>query len=917
MSDGAPPGDAATGAPRSAHARRVAKFRSELPRRFSLSRSERPARTADARAPPLAGASETQSESAAMPPSTHTPQRTPALRDAELERPGGDDAVFPRRIVQWITRVANSRDDGAADASADAPPNSIPPPPPSAPQQLRREVRRRRHNRITRPVPAEASAPRRMQLSDRWIPVRSPSRLWQMTSDRLLWPGTSDAGVWLLGTYYGPADAPASAGSDAPSADTAASERSSSDTSSSASPRRAWRAELAAAVGSLVWCTYRSHFPPIAQDGFIGADEEATSAAVSAATEELCAPHDAAEDATDSTSSAGEAQAPLTQLLARSRSELGSTAATRGWLVQQLASRGWQLPGLLAQLPVTAGLLSRQEPVTPAAVATSLQAILDAVEHDVLYALPRPLTASAPFARLRDSLVSSLPTPTGLPGVWGYVKAIYESVSSIAQPAGPTSDAGWGCVLRTVQSLLATALVRVHLGRTWRLPPVRDGRVQWRSDEEHATYTRILTLFLDDPSSACPFSIHRLAAEGKRLGIDVGAWFGPSTAASVVQRLAQPTHLGVGVAATNDGLVYVDEVVAASHDWARPVLVLVAQRLGLDEVPKAYRTALKQLFSFPQSVGVAGGRPSSSVYFVGSQREHLLYLDPHTTRASVPFRHAPPSLRGAELLRTTWGATGEARSQGTEGQGVQSSGPQPSGPQPSGPKPSAQPNGQSNGQPNGQPNSQPSAQPSAQPNGQPNDQPSTQPNGEPNGQSSTQPNGEPNGQSGAPPSEPPNSQPNSQPGAQPTAQPTAPQSDSPVQPDGSPGDSTPQPKRTDRVAASDPAPDGLACDDPPPPDDATRTLLTSWYCNAYAPAELATFRTTSTQQMPLGVVDPSVLLGFVVHTRAELDDLARRAEQLGAPLFRVAPHRLTYASSDAASDVASDAASDTDSSWAL
>ncbi|KAI3623661.1 ATG4 [Malassezia furfur] len=683
-----------------------------------------------------------------------------------------------------------------------------------------------------------------------------------------------------------PADAPASAGSDAPSADTAASERSSSDASSSASPRRAWRAELAAAVGSLVWCTYRSHFPPIAQDGFIGADEEATSAAVSAATEELCAPHDAAEDATDSTSSAGEAQAPLTQLLARSRSELGSTAATRGWLVQQLASRGWQLPGLLAQLPVTAGLLSRQEPVTPAAVATSLQAILDAVEHDVLYALPRPLTASAPFARLRDSLVSSLPTPTGLPGVWGYVKAIYESVSSIAQPAGPTSDAGWGCMLRTVQSLLATALVRVHLGRSWRLPPVRDGRVQWRSDEEHATYTRILTLFLDDPSSACPFSIHRLAAEGKRLGIDVGAWFGPSTAASVVQRLAQPTHLGVGVAATNDGLVYVDDVVAASHDWTRPVLVLVAQRLGLDEVPKAYRTALKQLFAFPQSVGVAGGRPSSSVYFVGSQREHLLYLDPHTTRASVPFRHAPPSLRGAELLRTAWGATDEPRSQGTEGQstegqGAEGQGVQPSGPQPSGPQPSAQPYGQPNAQPNAQSNGQPTAQPNGQPNGQP--------------------------------SEPPNSQP----GAQSTAQPTAPQSDSPAQPDGSPSDSTPQPKRTDRVAASDPAPDGLACDDPPPPDDATRTLLTSWYCNAYAPVELATFRTTSTQQMPLGVVDPSVLLGFVVHTRAELDDLARRAEQLGAPLFRVAPHRLTYASSDAASDVASDAASDTDSSWAL
>ena len=43
----------------------------------------------------------------------------------------------------------------------------------------------------------------------------------------------------------------------------------------------------------------------------------------------------------------------------------------------------------------------------------------------------------------------------------------------------------------------------------------------------------------------------------------------------------------------------------------------------------------------------------------------------------------------------------------------------------------------------------------------------------------------------------------------------------------------------------------------------------------------------------------------------------RITEQLDAPLFRVAPHRLTYASSDAASDAASDATSDTDRSWTL
>src|SRR5258705_9238315 len=44
------------------------------------------------------------------------------------------------------------------------------------------------------------------------------------------------------------------------------------------------------------------------------------------------------------------------------------------------------------------------------------------------------------------------------------------------------------------------------------------------------------------------------------------------------------------------------------------------------------------LFTFPQSVGIAGGRPSSSYYFVGYQAEQLFYLDPHHTRPCIPLQ---------------------------------------------------------------------------------------------------------------------------------------------------------------------------------------------------------------------------------------------------------------------------------------
>ena len=52
-------------------------------------------------------------------------------------------------------------------------------------------------------------------------------------------------------------------------------------------------------------------------------------------------------------------------------------------------------------------------------------------------------------------------------------------------------------------------------------------------------------------------------------------------------------------------------------------------------------TSAQLLYTFPQSVGIAGGRPSSSYYFVGSQADNLFYLDPHNTRPAIPLRPVP------------------------------------------------------------------------------------------------------------------------------------------------------------------------------------------------------------------------------------------------------------------------------------
>jgi cysteine protease ATG4 len=48
--------------------------------------------------------------------------------------------------------------------------------------------------------------------------------------------------------------------------------------------------------------------------------------------------------------------------------------------------------------------------------------------------------------------------------------------------------------------------------------------------------------------------------------------------------------------------------------------------------------SVQSLFTAPQTVGIAGGRPSSSYYFIGYQGDSLFYLDPHFTRPAVPLQ---------------------------------------------------------------------------------------------------------------------------------------------------------------------------------------------------------------------------------------------------------------------------------------
>lgn len=78
-------------------------------------------------------------------------------------------------------------------------------------------------------------------------------------------------------------------------------------------------------------------------------------------------------------------------------------------------------------------------------------------------------------------------------------------------------------------------------------------------------------------------------------------------------------------------------------------MIVLGIRIGIDRITPVYHSALKALLEMPQSVGIAGGRPSASHYFIGHQGDQFFYLDPHSTRTMLSPQ---PSAADVETCHT-------------------------------------------------------------------------------------------------------------------------------------------------------------------------------------------------------------------------------------------------------------------------
>ncbi|PIO65694.1 peptidase family C54, partial [Teladorsagia circumcincta] len=135
----------------------------------------------------------------------------------------------------------------------------------------------------------------------------------------------------------------------------------------------------------------------------------------------------------------------------------------------------------------------------------------------------------------------------------------------------------------------------------------------------------------DCPSA--PLGIHRLIAIAnarESAESSIGRW-------EALKLSASPLTSDLALLLAVDGLLVVAEAERECRHWSKRLLTFVPLRLGGTSVNPVYINHIRQMLSLNTCLGILGGKPDHSLYFIGYYGRHVIYLDPHVAHEYVPI----------------------------------------------------------------------------------------------------------------------------------------------------------------------------------------------------------------------------------------------------------------------------------------
>jgi cysteine protease ATG4 len=193
------------------------------------------------------------------------------------------------------------------------------------------------------------------------------------------------------------------------------------------------------------------------------------------------------------------------------------------------------------------------------------------------------------------------------------------------------TDAGWGCMLRCGQMMIAETYARILFGRGWNKIHLECGGIS------PSSYTAVVGLFEDALVPTAPYGIHSLVAAGTAFGHPIGHWFSPTLLTHVLRAQSLKTSpMHFIVEEITNGCIQRGAILCSLRSCS--VLLLAPMRLGVEGFNhECYKDLVTGALELKQSVGIIGGLPGKSFHIVAHQGgQELFYLDPHEVRGPAP-----------------------------------------------------------------------------------------------------------------------------------------------------------------------------------------------------------------------------------------------------------------------------------------